>query len=51
VKGLVAISIINDSGGALQLRGDRLYVLDQVRQLLYTVEPASSALFDGQVSQ
>jgi hypothetical protein len=50
VIGLVAISIINDSGGRLQLRGDQLYVLDSRRQMLYVVSPASEALFQGEHS-
>lgn len=48
VSGLVAISIINNSGGTLQLRGNRLYVLDVRRQMLYVAFPASEALFHGQ---
>jgi hypothetical protein len=43
----VALSIINDSGGALRVRGDKLFVLDHKRQLLYAAHPASRALFPG----
>lgn len=41
----VAISIINNSGGTLRLRGDKLYVLDRKRALLYSARPASRVLF------
>jgi len=39
-----AVSVINDSGGLLRLRGDVMYVLDHRRQLLYAAHPMSSAL-------
>jgi hypothetical protein len=45
LKGGIALSIVNDSGGALRRRGDRLYVLDPHRDLLYALSPASLAMF------
>jgi hypothetical protein len=45
LKGGIALSIVNNSGGALRLRGDKLYVLDPQRDLLYVLRPASLALF------
>ena len=41
----VAVSIVNNSGGALRLRGDKLYVLDPRRGLLYTLTPANGGHF------
>jgi hypothetical protein len=45
LKGGTALSVVNDSGGALRRRGDRLYVLDGRRRLLYALSPASLTLF------
>jgi hypothetical protein len=39
-----AVSIINDSGGTLRLRGDTMYVLDRRRLLLYAAHPVSEEL-------
>jgi hypothetical protein len=33
------LSIVNDSGGPIRLRGERLYVLDPARRLLYVLQP------------
>jgi|GEM_PF-4622489 len=41
----VARSVIYDTGGMLRLRGDKLYVLDRTRGLLFIVKPASHQLF------
>jgi hypothetical protein len=41
----IAVSIVNDSGGALRSRGDRLYVLDGRRHLLYALSPLSADMF------
>lgn len=45
LRGAAALSVINDSGGALRLRGDALYVLDRARGLLYAARPATRKLF------
>jgi hypothetical protein len=42
-----ALSIVNDSGGALRVRGDALHVLDRRRGLLYALSPATAAMFKG----
>lgn len=47
VRDRVAVSIVNDSGGALRVRDDRLYVLDARRALLYALSPMSAAMFRG----
>lgn len=44
VEGL-GVSIVNNSGGLLRLRGDELFVLDTSRRLLYSLTPASMAMF------
>jgi hypothetical protein len=38
-----AVSIVNNGGGALRLRGERLYVLDSSRRLLFAVSPIAQA--------
>jgi len=43
----VAVSIVNDSGGALRWRDGQLYVLDDRRHLLYALKPATMAMFEG----
>lgn len=43
--GGAAVSIINNSGGALRLRQECLYVLDPERSMLYAVSPATRELF------
>jgi len=43
--GGAAVSIINNSGGALRLREEWLYVLDPERSMLYAVSPATHELF------
>ena len=45
LRGAGALSIVNNSGGALRLRGETLYVLDAARSLVYALHPATSALF------
>lgn len=45
LKGGIALSVVNNSGGILRLRGARLDVLDRGRRLFYTLAPASLALF------
>ncbi|MFA6986574.1 MAG: hypothetical protein WC213_10240 [Arenimonas sp.] len=45
LKDGIAVSVVNDSGGYLRLRGNLLYVLDAKRRLLYTASPASMAIF------
>ncbi|MGD0722100.1 MAG: hypothetical protein ABR970_13770 [Roseiarcus sp.] len=45
--GGAAISIVNDAGGILRIRGDALYVLDPKREILFALRPASSRLFDA----
>lgn len=44
----VALSIVNDSGGALRVRDGRAYVLDAQRHLLYLLTPISSTMFRGE---
>jgi len=41
----VALSIINNAGGTLRVRGDKLYVMDRKRHLLLAFSPASRAMF------
>jgi hypothetical protein len=43
----LAVSIVNNSGGALRLRGDKLYVLDRSRSLLYTLTSSDGGRFAG----
>jgi len=45
LRGNTAVSIVNNSGGPLRLRGDKLYVLDRSRGLLYTLSPANGGHF------
>jgi len=40
-----AVSIVNDSGGALRWRDGRLYVLDPIRRLVYALSPADRTMF------
>src|SRR5262249_27601586 len=40
-----SLSIVNNSGGALRLRGDTLYVLDGARGMVFALRPATSQLF------
>jgi len=44
--GAVPISIVNDAGGTIRIRGDALYALDPKRALLFALRPASTQLFD-----
>jgi hypothetical protein len=46
VIGSGALTIVNDSGGEIRWRNDALYVLDRRRGLLYSVRPATRAMFD-----
>jgi hypothetical protein len=46
MRGAGALSIVNNSGGALRLRGETLYVLDYDRGLVYTLSPATRKLFE-----
>jgi hypothetical protein len=45
LRGAAALSIVNNSGGGLRLRGETLYVLDGTRGLVYTLSPATRGLF------
>jgi hypothetical protein len=42
-----ALSIVNNSGGALRLVGEALFVFDGRRGLIYSLSPASAAMFGG----
>ncbi|RUL72436.1 hypothetical protein [Dyella choica] len=50
LHGAGAVAIVGNSGGALRLRNDTLYVLDDERKLLYKVRPATMQLFGGHSS-
>jgi hypothetical protein len=50
MRGSGALSIVNNSGGGLRLRGDTLYVLDASRSLVYTLRPATRKLFGEEKS-
>jgi hypothetical protein len=41
IGGGAAATLVNDSGGELRARGDRVYVLDRTRGLIYALDPAS----------
>jgi len=43
-----AVSIVNDAGGTLRLRAGRLYVMSRERRMLFSLSPASRALFTQQ---
>lgn len=47
LRGGVALTVVSDSGGSLRMRGDRLFVFDGKRRLLYALSPASMAMFGG----
>ena len=47
LRGAAAVSIVNNSGGSLRVRGDALYVLDRSRGMLYTIRPITEAIFSG----
>jgi hypothetical protein len=47
LQGGAALSVVNDSGGSLRLRGETLYVLDPVRRLLYGLRPVTGRLLDA----
>ncbi|KQY27481.1 hypothetical protein ASD21_15730 [Caulobacter sp. Root1455] len=40
IGGGAAATVVNDSGGELRARGDRVYVLDRTRGLIYALDPA-----------
>jgi hypothetical protein len=44
-RGDAALSIVNNSGGSLRLRGDTLYVLDDARGVVFALRPATRQLF------
>jgi hypothetical protein len=39
-----ALSVVNDAGGSIRVKGERLYVLDPRRRLLFSLAPASAQL-------
>lgn len=41
IGGGAAATLVNDSGGELRARGDRVYVLDRTRGLIYALDPAA----------
>lgn len=45
-----AMSVVNNAGGAIRIRGGVLYVLDPQRRMLFTMRPASGQLFSGGTS-
>jgi hypothetical protein len=40
IGGGAAATLVNDSGGELRARGDRVYVLDRTRGLIYALDPS-----------